>query len=123
MIALRGDHLALARRLPPSSNVLTVVETPGGSRREELHDLSDAERAWLVAYCEKKTARYASLLSAVALQAMREALFESLAIHPGTHDLIRRLAPPPIVLKSGEVGEDGAAVEEDVQQRRPAGRK
>ena len=90
---------------------------------EELYDLSEAERAWLVDYCEKKTAQYAHLLPAEALQAMREALFESLAIHPGTHALIRRLAPPPVVMESGEVGEDGAPIEADAKKRRPAGMK
>ena len=55
---------------------------------------------------ERALRPYRDLLPPDALEALREQLFEDLAEHPVTTNLVRRLRPPPAVPESDEVAVD-----------------
>jgi len=85
------------------------------SMHDDLLDLTDLERTWLAAYVEEQTEPYGALLPAPALAAMREALFETLAIHDGTLAMIKRLAPVKIVEESGKHPVDASLADAPIE--------
>ena len=65
---------------------------------------------------------YRELLPSALLQEMEDTLCEELTRHPVSTRLLRQLAPPPEVHKSGERGLDEATAEESPVARAKQGR-
>lgn len=76
----------------------------------DIHDLSEAEKAWLVAYVERTTAAQRALLTAEGGAALQASVFEAITANPGARELVRRLAPRDVVDVSGTNAIDRGAL-------------